>query len=235
MDYRFTDPRLDPPGFQSHYTERTIHLPDSFWCYDPLCDQPGVNDLPALSRGWITLGCLNNPCKLSDHTLNLWSPVMRALPTARLMLMAPPGSPRQHILRRLAAHGIAGARVDFVPYRPRDPYLRTYHEIDLGLDTFPYNGHTTTLDSFWMGVPVVTRVGQTCVGRGGLSQLHSLNLLELAAETDEAFVANVIALASNLPRLASLRAALRDRLAQSPLMDARRFTRNIEAAYVRLL
>ena len=145
--------------------------------------------------------------------------------------MSPPGPRRQRVRQCLAAHGVAAERVEFRPYRPRADYLRTYHDIDLGLDTFPYNGHTTSLDSFWMGVPVVTRTGQTCVGRGGLSQLFHLDLLELAAETDEAFVSAAVALGSDLPRLASLRQQLRARLERSPLMDAERFARNMEAAY----
>jgi predicted O-linked N-acetylglucosamine transferase (SPINDLY family) len=144
------------------------------------------------------------------------------------------GSHRRHLLERLAAQGISSQRVSFIPHQTRADYLRTYHQIDLGLDTFPYNGHTTSLDSLWMGVPVVTRVGQTCVGRGGLSQLFQLNLLELAAESDEAFITAAVALASDPPRLAVLRQQLRSRLQQSPLMDAKRFAGNIEAAYRRV-
>jgi protein O-GlcNAc transferase len=234
MDYRLSDPRLDPPEFENHYSERTIRLPDSFWCYDPLADEPNVNDLPALSRGHLTLGCLNNPCKLTDRTFSLWNGVMSALADARLLLMAPPGFHRQHLLKRLAAHGISPQRVSFVPHQSRADYLRSYHEIDLGLDTFPYNGHTTSLDSFWMGVPVITRVGQTCVGRGGLSQLFQLDLLELAAETDETFISAAVALARDLPRLSALRQQLRARLQHSPLMDAKRFAWNIESFYRRV-
>jgi predicted O-linked N-acetylglucosamine transferase (SPINDLY family) len=231
MDYRLTDPRLDPPEFDSHYSERSIRLPDSFWCYDPLTDQPQVNALPAIERGYVTFGCLNNPCKLTDATLQLWGKVMRAVPDSRLHLLAPEGPHRTRLLQRLAAHGIAAGRVDFVPYRKRADYLGSYHDIDIGLDTFPYNGHTTSLDSLWMGVPTVTRVGETCVGRGGLSQLFQLGLLELAAESDLRFVAAATALAGDLERLADLRAGLRARLEKSPLMDAARFARGIETVY----
>ena len=231
MDYRLSDPRLDPDGFDEHYSERTLRLADSFWCYDPLTDRPDINALPAIERGYLTLGCLNNPCKLTDHTLRLWSAVMRALPEARLLLMAPPGRHRRRLIERLAMQGVAAERLDFQSFRPRSEYLRTYHEIDLGLDTFPYNGHTTSLDSLWMGVPVVTRVGRTCVGRGGLSQLFQLDLLELAAESDEAFVGIAVALGSDLVRLAALRRELRARLERSALMDAGRFARQIEGAY----
>jgi protein O-GlcNAc transferase len=231
MDYRLTDARLDPPGYDSHYSERSIRLPDSFWCYDPLTDQPQVNALPALERGYVTFGCLNNPCKLTDATLQLWGGVMRAVPNSRLRLLAAEGPYRTRLLQRLAAQGIDAARVDFVPYRKRAEYLRSYHDIDIGLDTFPYNGHTTSLDSLWMGVPTVTRVGETCVGRGGLSQLFQLGLLELAAESDSGLVAAATALAGNLKRLAELRAGLRSRLEKSPLMDAARFARGIETVY----
>jgi predicted O-linked N-acetylglucosamine transferase (SPINDLY family) len=234
IDYRLSDPRLDPPGFESHYTEKTIRLPDSFWCYDPLAAEPAVNSLPALSRGHVTFGCLNNPCKLTDRTLRLWGRVMGELPDAELILMASPGQQRARLLGRLGEQGIGPERIGFLPYRPRGEYLRSYHQIDIGLDTFPYNGHTTSLDALWMGVPVVTRIGQTCVGRGGLSQLFQLNLLELAGETDDAFVAAAVALASDLPRLARLRQDLRPRLEGSPLMDAKRFAWNIEAVYRRV-
>ncbi len=234
MDYRYSDPRLDPDGFDADYQERTLRLPDSFWCYDPQSSESPVGAPPALLRGFLTFGCLNNPCKLTDSTLQLWGAVMRQLPTSRLLLMARSGRPRASLLLRLAAHGIAAERVSFVPYRPRAEYLRTYHEIDIGLDTFPYNGHTTSLDALWMGVPVVSRVGRTCVGRGGLSQLFQIDLTALAADTDSQFTAAALALAQDLPRLAALRAGLRQRLASSPLMNAPRFARNLEASYRRL-
>ncbi len=231
IDHRLSDPRLDPDGFEDHYSERTLRLDDSFWCYDPLTAEPGVNALPAAGRGFLTLGCLNSPCKLTDHTLRLWGGVMNAMPQARLLLLAPPGRHRERLRRRLAAHRIASDRVRFVEFRPRAQYLRTYYEIDIGLDTFPYNGHTTSLDSLWMGVPIVTRVGRTCVGRGGLSQLYHLDLLDLAAGSDEGFVDAVVALGSDLKRLAALRQKLRARLERSPLMDGRRFARSVERAY----
>src|SRR5581483_9403119 len=110
-------------------------------------------------------------------------------------------------------------------------YLELYHQIDIGLDTLPYNGHTTSLDAMWMGVPVVTIVGQTAVGRAGLSQLTNLALTELIAYSEDDFVRIAIGLARDLTRLRDLRANLRSRMERSPLMDAPRFARNIEAAY----
>jgi predicted O-linked N-acetylglucosamine transferase (SPINDLY family) len=113
----------------------------------------------------------------------------------------------------------------------RSDYLRTYHRIDVCLDCVPYNGHTTSLDAFWMGVPVVTLVGPTVVGRAGLSQAKNLGLDELVATDAEQFVALAAGLAGDLPRLAALRGQLRGRLQGSPLMDSPRFTRALEAAF----
>jgi predicted O-linked N-acetylglucosamine transferase (SPINDLY family) len=131
----------------------------------------------------------------------------------------------------LAEEGLSAERLDFVTMQPLEEYLRSYHRIDIGLDSLPYNGHTTSLDSAWMGVPVITLVGATVVGRAGLSQLMNLGLSELIAHTPEQYVEMAAELARDLPRLAGLRATLRDRMQASPLMDARRFARGIEAAY----
>jgi len=231
MDYRLTDPRLDPPGCEQDYVERSIRLPDSFWCYDPLTPPVDVGPLPASTRGFVTFGCLNNPCKLSDATLRLWGAVMQSMPSARLMLLAPEGRHRTRLAARLERHGIGDERMDFVPHQDRARYLRCYQKIDLALDTLPYNGHTTSLDALWMGVPTITRVGDTCVGRGTLSQLTQVGLGDLAAGSDTGFVETAVALARDPARLATLRRELRGRLERSPLMDGGRFARHIEAAY----
>jgi predicted O-linked N-acetylglucosamine transferase (SPINDLY family) len=232
IDYRLTDPYLDPPGLNDrHYSERSVRLPDTFWCYDPMGAEPAVNDLPAREKGHVVFGCLNNFCKVNAAVLSLWARVLRAVDGSRLMMLAKEGSHRQHTLGLLEQEGVASDRVTFVALQPRLRYLELYHDIDLGLDTFPYNGHTTSLDSFWMGVPVVTIVGQTAVGRAGLSQLTNLGLPELAANTAEQFVGIAVGLAEDLPCLSKLRASLRQRMQRSPLMDGPRFARNIEAAW----
>jgi protein O-GlcNAc transferase len=234
IDYRLTDPHLDPPENDSHYSEISIRLPDTFWCYDPLAAEPPVNNLPALAAlpsGHITFGCLNNFCKINDPVLALWADVLRRVIHSRLLLLSYPGSHRQRTIDRLSEEGIDPARIEFASPRPREQYLQLYHRIDIGLDTFPYNGHTTSLDSFWMGVPVVTLVGQTAVSRAGLCQLSNLGLSELAARSPDEFVRTAVKLSGDLPRLQELRSTLRQHMHKSPLMDAPRFAQNIEAAY----
>ncbi len=232
IDYRITDPYLDPPGlFDAFSSEEALRLPDTFWCYDPMTEQPSVNALPALEAGMITFGCLNHFCKINDGNLALWAQVLQAVPKSRLLLQAPRGPARDDVLARLHRGGIAATRVMFADKRPRPEYLKLYHQIDLGLDPLPYNGHTTSLDAFWMGVPVLTLLGKTVVGRAGWSQLCNLDLKELAAETPEQFVSMAARLADDLPRLQELRRSLRPRMSQSPLMNAGLFATQMEQAF----
>ena len=236
IDYRFSDPYLDPrdvdPSVQDEfYVEQTVRLADTFWCYDPLTSEPAVNELPALGNRWITFGCLNNFCKVNENVLDLWAQVLIAVPNSRLILLAAEGSHRQRTLDSLARRQVDPQRIEFAGHRPRREYLEYYHRIDIGLDTFPYNGHTTSLDSYWMGVPVVTLAGQTAVGRAGVSQLTNLGLAELIAAESGRYLQIAVDLASDLPKLSGLRIGLRNRMSQSSLMDAPRFARNVEAAY----
>jgi predicted O-linked N-acetylglucosamine transferase (SPINDLY family) len=232
MDYRLTDPQLDPPGeFDSDYAEKSIRLADSFWCYQPAQATPEVNPLPALSNGFITFGCLNNFCKINDQVLELWAVVLAAVPKSRLLLLTWPGEHRRRLHGKMQDKGIDGSRIEFASLRPPLQYLALYHRIDIGLDTFPYNGHTTSLDSYWMGVPVVTLSGRTVVGRAGVSQLTNLGMTELIANTPQEYVRIAGKLADDLDHLMQMRGSLRDRMAASPLMDATRFARSVETAY----
>jgi len=232
MDYRLTDPYLDPlGGSDEFYSEKSIRLPHSFWCYEAQPTDPPVNELPALTAGHVTFGSLNTFRKISPATWARWARVLHAVPGSELMVLAPEGSARETATRILSGHGIDPYRFRFISTKPRSQYMSIYHRIDIGLDTLPYNGHTTSLDSYWMGVPVVTLVGQTVVGRAGLSQATNLGLTELIGQTEEEFVAIATKLAGDLPRLSALRRGLRSRMEQSPLCDAKGFTRGIEGAY----
>ncbi|HEY9153774.1 MAG TPA: tetratricopeptide repeat protein, partial [Opitutaceae bacterium] len=180
MSERLSDPFLDPPGeHDGDYTETTLRLPHTFWCYDPIALTG--NSIPLGHRSDetpITLGCLNNFCKVNDQVLALWRRVLDAIPNSRFVLMAPRGSARTRVREQL---GLNENHIEFFEFAPRDRYLERYQSIDLCLDTYPYNGHTTSLDALWMGVPVVTLCGKTAVSRAGYSLLANLDLTELVA------------------------------------------------------
>lgn len=228
MDYRFTDPVLDPPGATDHfYTEQSIRL-ETFWCFEPPADSPAVRPLPAEKNGYVTFGCLNNFAKVNDALLELWREILEAVPDSRMVLRLPKGKITARVREKL---GVDPARITGLPAESRLKYLSYYHRIDLALDPFPYTGHTTTLDGLWMGVPVVTLAGPTIASRGSLSILSNLGLTELAVKSKSDYVALAVALAQDPSRLRELRAGLRGRLERSVLMDANRFARQAEAAY----
>jgi predicted O-linked N-acetylglucosamine transferase (SPINDLY family) len=228
MDYRITDPVLDPPGeTNDFYTERSIRL-ESFWCFESPVGSPAVNAPPAEKNGYITFGCLNSFSKINDAVLEVWREILAAVPDSRLVLRPPKGKITARVREKLGADP---ARVIGLPYESRLKYFKLYQGIDLALDPFPYTGHTTTLDSLWMGVPVITLPGPTIVSRGSLSILTHLGLMELAAGTKAGYVALAVALARDMGRLRSLRAGLRERLQRSVLMDANRFVQQAESAY----
>jgi predicted O-linked N-acetylglucosamine transferase (SPINDLY family) len=232
IDYRVTDPHLEPAtNDDAFWSERPIRLPHSFWCYEGAVNDPPVNEMPALTRGHVTFGCLNNFMKVNERTLRLWARVLRAVEGSRLTLIAPHGTARTGVLKILERDGVAADRVTFSPHLPRPQYMAAYHDIDLALDTFPYNGHTTSLDALWMGVPTVTISGVMPAGRAGVSQLHNLDLAQLIARDDDDFVRIAAEQADNASRLNDLRLTLRDRMRRSPLADAVAFARAVENAY----
>jgi protein O-GlcNAc transferase len=234
IDYRISDPYLDPPGMdESVYSEKTLRLPHSFWCYDPGdCRDIPVTDLPASGSGVVTFGCLNNFCKVNDVALDLWAKVMQQVPRSRLILLAKHGSHRQRTIDYLDRLGVERDRIEFIAFSSRRDYLKQFHRIDISLDTYPYNGHTTSLDSLYMGVPVVTLVGSMAVSRAGWCQLSNLGLTGLAGVAPEQFVKIAVDLAKDLPGLEQLRSGLRARMEQSELMNAAMFATGIENAYV---
>ena len=235
MDYRLTDPYLDPPNQTGEfYSEQSIWLPETYWCYRPMLTAPDVNALPALRNGYFTFGCLNNFGKVTVPTLEAWCRLLKTMPQSRLLLHAKIGSHRDRVRDFFSEQGISPERLLFAEMVPTSEYFQLYGKVDVALDPFPYNGGTTTFDAMWMGVPVVSLAGQTSVGRAGLSILSNVGLEALVARDVDEYVLIARDLANDLPRLAQLRECLRQRMEVSPLMDSPRFARNIEAAYRRM-
>jgi len=231
MDYRLSDPYMDPPDLDlSFYSERTIRLPETFWCYGVSGPAPEPSPPPASAAGYVTFGCLNNFAKVSPPALDLWAEVLRGVPRSRLIVHSHPGAHLDAVRERFAAKGISPDRLEFPNWQPWPQYVQTHGRIDIALDPFPWGGGITTCDALWLGVPVVSLVGRTAVGRGGASILANVGLPELIATTPQQYVQIATDLAGDLPRLAELRRTLRQRMQTSPVMDAPRFARNIEAA-----
>jgi predicted O-linked N-acetylglucosamine transferase (SPINDLY family) len=236
MDYRITDAFADPVGDSDRFhTEKLIRLPECFSCFEAPSESPPVCALPALATGHITFGSFNNPLKFTLAVIEQWSHILKCVPNSRLVLkyQGLDSAFMSALLRaQFGAHGIAPQRLDILGKDVSQfDHMNRYNQIDIGLDPFPYNGTTTTCDALWMGVPVITLAGRSHVGRVGVSQLTNIGLPELIGHNEDDYVDIAVALANDLPRLAALRSGLRERLRASPLMDAPRLTRNLEAAY----
>jgi predicted O-linked N-acetylglucosamine transferase (SPINDLY family) len=229
MDYRISDRYLEPAGAATDcHSERTICLPNCFWCYDPLTQEPNVNALPALTARSVRYGSLNHYLKINDSVIAVWARVLNAVTGSKLVLFAPEGDIRDDTLIAFDRHGVNATRIEFVKRLSRSEYLATYNAIDICLDTFPYNGGATSLDAFWMGVPVVTMKGEVPMGRAGYSIAMNLGLGELVASTHDEYVQIAEGLSTDLERLARLRSELRHRMQTSPLMDGPQFARDME-------
>jgi predicted O-linked N-acetylglucosamine transferase (SPINDLY family) len=234
IDYYITDALADPPGLtEAHYQEQLVRLPECGFCYRPGPAPEVRPDLPARRSGRVTFGSLNTLAKVSEEVLALWARVLAAVPESRLVLRTGAGRRAEERARAaLARHGIAPERLLLHGQTAtRFDYLKLFHDVDVCLDPFPYNGVTTTCDSLWMGVPVVTLAGNTGVSRQGVRFLGSVGLDELIAATPEDYVRTATELAGDLARLEALRAGLRERVGRSPPTDATRFTRHLETAY----
>lgn len=236
MDYRLSDSVADPPGMTEAFNvERLVRMPQTAWCYTPSPQAPDVNELPALTSGYVTFASFNNLAKVTPQILGRWAEILLAVPHSRLLIKADglhDEQTRKIILAPLVSAGVDPVRVELLPRAPSTAaHLATYHRCDVALDTFPYHGTTTTCEALWMGLPVIPLLGNMHVARVSASLLTTVGLSELIAESPEHYVKRAIDLANDLPRLAKLRVEMRRRLQSSPLLDSASFTRSLESAY----
>ena len=232
MDFRITDAYLNTNDSERNYTERPLVLPDCMWCFKCPQDRPSVSAAPCLTNGRVTFGSLNNVAKINSNVIALWSRVLARAPTTRLLMATiSPGEVRSRLLAEFGRHGIDQERVEFADWLPESEFFKLHARIDVALDPFPCNGGTTTCETLWAGIPVVTLAGSTVAGRAGVSLLSNAGLKELIAGTPEEYVDIAVRLAADPAGIASRRAGLRPKVAASRLADEVRFVRSLEAAY----
>ena len=236
IDYRITDAVSDPPGESERFhSERLLRLPHTFSCFAPPTEAPPVAALPALSRGFVSFASFNNPAKITPESVALWAGALKRVPGSRMLVkgysLADQGS-QARLLALFAAQGVGAERLELRGNTPSyAEHLRLYATVDIALDSFPYNGTTTTCEALWMGVPVLTLAGAEHRSRVGATLLRSVGLTGLVAGSSEDFCNRAADLAGDLERLARLRAALRGTMAASSLTDGAGFTGQLEIAY----
>lgn len=238
MDYRIvdaitdpaTEPASNPEGSESHCTEKLLRLPDCFLCYTPYDKAPAVSPLPAETNDYLTFGCFNNLSKINEQVLVCWQQILEQLPQSRLLIKNPSftdSGSRNRIHAWFSDRGIATDRI-LLQGRTKSvsEHLKQYNNIDIALDTFPYNGTTTTCEALWMGVPVISLYQDSHMSRVGKSLLQAAGMAELACASHEEYVKRACELASDMPALAGTRANMRKQLKQTALFDSKRFAAN---------
>lgn len=223
IDYRLVDSVTDPPGAERWAVERLVRLDPCFLCFRPPREAPDVAPPPHAANGFITFGSFNAGMKFSDQCVALWARVLKAVPGSRLVLknfdLNMP-EVREFVLRRFEREGIDPARLELISYAASTAdHLGCYARVDIGLDTFPYHGTTTTCEAFHMGVPAISLEGRVHAARVGCSLLRAVGLPELIARSEEEFVRIAADLAGDPARIAAIRAGLRRRQKDSPLGD----------------
>ncbi len=236
IDYRFTDSIMDPPHLEKFYVEESVYLPGGFCVYRPPHNSPLVCPLPAKEKGYITFGSFNDHRKVNQYTMELWAKILKAVENSRLLLKFRAGNDpraREHFFSQFEQLGINRQRVEISGMlNSHFEHMQLYGQLDLALDTYPFNGCITTLEGLWMGVPIVTLVGkQGILSRVGLSILSRLEFEIFAAAEPDEYVAKAIAFANEPENLEKIRFDLRRRMLASTLCSPGRFATDIEAAY----
>jgi predicted O-linked N-acetylglucosamine transferase (SPINDLY family) len=232
MDGFLADARLVPTHYDHLFTERVLRLERIPLAYEAPPTLPAVGPQPAQNRGYITFGHFGRTARIHDGVVAAWARILCGVPGSRLVLNSLPYSEAalsKLFLDRFARRGIESHRIELICTQPQERTFLAYNDIDIALDPFPHNAGTTTIEALWMGVPVVSLMGRPPVGRFGASILHAVGLDEWSKPDLDAYVACATEAASDLGRLARLRASLRDRCLASPLNDATGLAREIEA------
>ncbi len=236
IHYRICDAYTDPPGESDRFhTEALVRLPNTQWCYRPQVAVDPATAPPSKENGFITFGTFNQFSKISSTCRRMWAEILMRLPRSRLLVgRAPDGYAQESLLRDLENAGVAASRIVFPPQVALDEYFNRFNEVDVALDTTPYSGCTTTFDTLWMGVPVVTLPRSSSLSRGTASILSAVGLREWIASTPEEYVRLAVEIALDQAALTEFRASSRKMLLRSPLMDEPRFARDVEDAYRRM-
>lgn len=238
MDYRLTDSIAESEGCEEYYTEKPVFLPGGFLCYKTFENVPEVGGLPAKENGYVTFGSFNNNVKLNPYIIGIWSKILVSLKGSKMILKLKHGDDgllRENYYRLFAENGVCSERVEIYNHLSKWDHYNLYNKIDIALDTFPYNGTTTTCEGMWMGVPLITLVGEHHMSRVGASLLTKAGLEYFATKTEEEYVAKALVLAGNIESLSKIRSSMRDRMINSGLCDGVRFTREVERAYEQMV
>ncbi len=229
MDYFITDWLESPEGEEGWFTETLVRLRDGYISYTPPAYAPEITLLPALRNRFITFGCFNNIAKINEKVISTWSIILKLVPHSTLVLKSfqlNDPEVQNELLEQFEAHGISRDRLELRQASGHKELLRQYNDIDIALDPFPYSGGLTTCEAMWMGVPVLTKPGETFAARHAATHVTNVGLTDWVVNSEEEYIAKAVNWSKNLGQLTKLRAGLREKVLNSPLCDHERFAQN---------
>ncbi len=234
IDYLIADRVVIPEASRRHYTERIVHLPNSYQANDrqrQISSRPVNRAEFGLPEHAFVYCCFNNTYKITPATFDAWMRILGRVPGSVLWMLDDNPAATANLVEEAARRGVGTERLVFSRRLPLPEHLARHALADLFLDTLPYNAHTTASDALWAGLPVLTRTGTTFPGRVGASLLNAIGLPELVTPTAHEYEARAVELAADAQKLRAIRDKLaRNRLIE-PLFDTQRFTRHLESAY----
>jgi protein O-GlcNAc transferase len=237
IDYVIADPITLPMEQQAYYDEKIVHLPDTYQPNDRqrrIADRTPTRAECGLPDNGFVFCCFNNTYKLTPKFFDVWMRLVAAVPGSVLWLFDAHAHVKDNLRREAEARGVDPSRLVFAPRLMAAEHLARQRNADLFLDTLPYNAHTTTSDALWVGLPVVTLIGDTFAGRVAASLLHAVGLPELVTDTLATYEALALKLARDPDLLADIRSKLQNARLTAPAFDTMRYTRHLEAAYARM-
>ncbi|MFA7230184.1 MAG: hypothetical protein WC071_02830 [Victivallaceae bacterium] len=234
IDFRIGDKLTDQENADKLFSEKIIRLEHGFWTYRPPTESPPIAQLPCLKNNIFTFGSFNHQAKITEKVIEAWSSILQHDYSARLLIKNSSLSNecvREYVWKKFDQYGISAGRIILFPFSANMyEHLATYNEVDVALDTFPYNGTTTTFEALWMGVPVLTVTGNRHASRVGYAIMERIGLSEYIAGSMESYLRIASELPEKIKELGELRRTLRNRLQESPYCQIRERTRDFEAA-----
>jgi protein O-GlcNAc transferase len=234
IDYRFTDIIADPIGEADDlHSEKLLRLPNGFLCFQGNEKVLSKSDPPQTHYDYITFGSFNNLSKITSEVIDVWSKILNLIPKSHLILKCRKLKHNKDYYYELFKNkGIDKDRIQLYEHLPSTgDHLELYNSIDISLDPFPYNGATTTCEALWMGVPVITLLGDRHAGRVGASILTNVGLKDFIARDIDSYINLAVKMSANTKKLKEIRMTLRRQMQESLLCDARSFAGNVETSY----
>lgn len=238
IDYKLVDLHMVNPQSAAYYTERPLVLPHSFWCFDPKEDASYEHRPPYHHNGYLTLGCWGNAAKITSSVMHAWGRILQAAPSARLLILSHTfgDAVTENAFRELMQQaGVPETQLDCQASVPRDELWQQYQKVDLMLDTFPFNGGTTTCWATYAGVPVLTMAGSALTSCMGKSVMSNLGFPEFVVNDTEGYVTKALELIANPDPIDQFRQVARERFKNSSLGNGEQFTHELETALLDLL